>query len=326
MTDKRHFPIHVIPAFLIVSVVTSSAMATEQADRLLKRIGLDRGICVVLDDPDCKLAMEMAEKSKLLVYVQMPDAEHVDGARRAAEVAGLDARRLSIEQGSLSRLHLADNIADALVAGGDAGAISEAEALRVLRPGGRAFLGQRELVKPMPDGMDDWTHVYHGPDNNPVSQDRLVRAPYMTQFLADPRYGPAPQVSVAKVIDPRLDGFAVRLLDRFRKRGLKTESIQFGSPQVIVRQQFDTFELGQAVRQFRDAVQVFLSCIVAWDHWTTEKDLRTAVVQPSQICDDQRIRFARETLVQPRIGLFEIVKPQVDQWEQASHGAPECVA
>ncbi len=197
MIDKRLLPVHVILAFLTTTFVVSSASAGEEADRLVKRIGLDRGICVVLDDPNGELAMELAARSKLLVYVQMPSADHVDRARRAAEAAGVGARRLSIEQGELSRLHLADSVADAVVVVGDAKRISETEALRVLRPGGKAIIGQRELIKPMPDGVDDWSHAYHGPDNNPVSQDQLIRAPYMTQFLANPRYGPAPQVSVA---------------------------------------------------------------------------------------------------------------------------------
>ncbi|MHC4510136.1 MAG: outer membrane protein assembly factor BamB family protein, partial [Planctomycetota bacterium] len=136
-------------------------------------------------------------RSNLLVYVQLPGSEDVDRARRKAEAAGLDASRVQIDRGAPGRLHVADSIADALLAVGDAGKIPEAEALRVLRPGGRALLGRRELIKPFPEGMDDWTHAYHGPDNNPLSQDRLIRAPYMTQFLADPRYGPAPQLAVS---------------------------------------------------------------------------------------------------------------------------------
>ncbi|NQT14247.1 MAG: PQQ-binding-like beta-propeller repeat protein, partial [Planctomycetes bacterium] len=111
--------------------------------------------------------------------------------------AGLDAQRLVIDQGDPARLHLADNLADALIAPGGASQVAESEVLRVLRPRGRAIVGKRELVKPVPEGMDDWSHPYHGPDNNPVSEDRLIRAPYITQYLADPRYGPAPQLAVA---------------------------------------------------------------------------------------------------------------------------------
>ena len=44
--------------------------------------------------------------------------------------------------------------------------------------------------------MDDWSHPYHGPDNNPQSKDQVALAPYLTQFLAEPRYAPLPQVTV----------------------------------------------------------------------------------------------------------------------------------
>ena len=44
--------------------------------------------------------------------------------------------------------------------------------------------------------MDQWSHPYHGPDNNPQSTDQIARAPYLTQFLAEPYYGPMPEVTV----------------------------------------------------------------------------------------------------------------------------------
>lgn len=183
--------------FIAAAIFTRPATSDNVAERLLDEMNLKGGVCVVVGDSDCGLAIQLARDSGLLIYTQLPSAERVELARQAAEAAGLDATRLQIDQGDSSRLHLAGNVADALIAVGDASGLCEREVLRVLRPGGRALFGQRELTKPMPDGMDGWTHAYHGPDNNPVSEDRLIRAPYMTQFLADPRYGPAPQLTVA---------------------------------------------------------------------------------------------------------------------------------
>jgi len=200
MKSKRRFVNNLILVLLAGVVVVPSTIAEERTEPAiggLEWLGAKDGICVVLGDPSCELAIKMARESNLLVYVQLPGSEDVRRARRTAEAAGLNAARLQIDQGALSHLHLASNVADALIAAGDASELSEAEALRVLRPQGRALLGQRELVKPVPDGMDDWSHPYHGPDNNPLSQDRLIRAPYLTQFLAEPRYGPAPQLAVA---------------------------------------------------------------------------------------------------------------------------------
>ncbi len=186
-----------LAAWLGFAIAARPDMAEERTERLLERLDVNRGICVVLGDPSGELPIQLARESELLVYVQLPEAEQVDGARRKAEAAGLDATRLQVDQGDLRRLHLADNLADAVVAVSDTDRLLEAEVLRVLRPGGRALLGGREMVKPVPEAVDEWSHPYHGPDNNPLSQDRLIRAPYMTQFLADPRYGPAPQVAVS---------------------------------------------------------------------------------------------------------------------------------
>lgn len=164
---------------------------------ILEKIGVTRGICVVLGDTKCELALKLASQSELLIYVQLPREKDVEAARKTVDAAGFYGTRIFVEKGDLTRLHLADNIADALVAVGDAAGISRAEALRVVRPQGKAILGRKVLTKPFPKGMDDWSHPYHGPDNNPQSQDQIALAPYLTQFLAEPRYAPVPQVAVA---------------------------------------------------------------------------------------------------------------------------------
>ncbi|MHC4331225.1 MAG: hypothetical protein ACYSWW_24230, partial [Planctomycetota bacterium] len=186
---------------LLIIVLTmlclSQTQANERADSVLKEIGATRGICVLPGDTDCDLAIELAGKSDLLFYVQLQRARDVARACRAADEAGLFGTQIFIGKGSPASLHLAGNIADAVVIVDNTSNVSERDALRILRPGGKALLGTKVLVKPFPDGMDDWSHPYHGPDNNPLSEDRLIRAPYMTQFLSDPRYGPAPQLAVS---------------------------------------------------------------------------------------------------------------------------------
>ncbi|MFH1719197.1 MAG: PQQ-binding-like beta-propeller repeat protein, partial [Planctomycetota bacterium] len=167
-----------------------------QGQAFIEKIGVTRGICVVLGDPRCDLAVQLASQSELLVYVQLPRADDVEAARRVADEAKLYGTRIFVEQGALTRLHLADNLADALIAVGEGADISQAEAMRVLRPQAKALLGRKVIVKPFPTGIDDWSHPYHGPDNNPQSQDKVIVAPYLTQFLAEPRYAPLPQVTV----------------------------------------------------------------------------------------------------------------------------------
>jgi outer membrane protein assembly factor BamB len=164
---------------------------------IAERIGLTRGICVLLGDKNCETAVRLARQTKLLIYVQLESAEEVEAARRAADREGFYGNRIWLGEGDLSRVQLADNVADVLVAsGGAATKISKAEAFRVLCPRGKALLGRQTMVKPALQNVDDWTHPYHGPDNNPQSEDQVARAPYLTQFLAEPYYAPLPQVAV----------------------------------------------------------------------------------------------------------------------------------
>ncbi len=163
---------------------------------LLGQIGVTKGICALPGDRACELALSLARATDLMFYVQLPGAAEVESARRRAYDSGLYGTRIFVEQGPVDHLLLAGNVADAVIATGAAESMPVAEALRVVRPQGRVVLGARRETKAFPAGIDDWSHPYHGPDNNPVSHDKLARGPYLTQFLADPRYAPLPQVAV----------------------------------------------------------------------------------------------------------------------------------
>lgn len=176
--------------FVIIIVLLfclSLVDAAEDGRPILKEIGVARGICVLLGDTKCELAVKLARESELLIYVQLPRAQDVETARRTVDEAGLYGTRIFVEKGSLKSLHLTNNIADALVAVGKVTNISEKEALRVLRPGGKAVLGRKVLIKPLPEGADDWSHPYHGPDNNPP-----IERPYNCRALSDPVSGRPP--------------------------------------------------------------------------------------------------------------------------------------
>ena len=197
MTSRWQYLLRFRVGLLLGALLVPPTIGATEAPELLDKIGISRGICVVLGDACDKVAMDLARASDLLVYVQVANAEQATAARQAAEAMGLDATQLQIEQGDPSRLHLASNLANVVVVLGAESPTTESEILRVLRPRGRAWIGDKELTKPVPPGTDDWTHPYHGADNNPLSQDKNIIAPYLTQFLADPRYGPAPQVAVS---------------------------------------------------------------------------------------------------------------------------------
>jgi|GEM_PF-889910 len=178
----------------------SRSTASQQgltADQVLADLEYSRGIGVVLCDTLSSLPLQLTQRSEWLVYVQLKEAENLSRARRLADEVGLLNSQLYIEAGEWTHLHLADNLADFFVVEGETSADVEKEIQRVLRPDGKAYIGMKELVKPFPKGVDDWSHPFHGPDNNPQSQDKVALAPYLTQFLAEPHYAPAAQVAVA---------------------------------------------------------------------------------------------------------------------------------
>ena len=206
-----HWKNHVVSLACLLSIlaiVWSSAAVSgveaaairEEAQAALEKIGIDKGICVVLGLPQggVKTVADLARGSDLIVYFQSASAYEVNAMRHAAEKAGLLGKSVFADRGDLAAVHLADNLAGAvLVAPSVKGSVAEKEILRVLHPEGKAIVGDREIVKPCPAGGDVWSHPYHGPDNNPQSVDENVPAPYLTQFLADPMFSPMPEVTVA---------------------------------------------------------------------------------------------------------------------------------
>jgi outer membrane protein assembly factor BamB len=221
---------------LVISQLTVTASAEETntkalAEKLIDVVGVDRGLCAVLGG-DRGLAVHIVQCSNLLVHVREPESSVVIAQRRLAEEAGIGINRLVVEQGGLEKLPYANNMIDVIMAtriNGDMIArLSVSEVLRVLRPEGTAVIGiaggtgtQKlrqwaqagsvkelkvwkddhgtwlRLSKPRMEGVDEWTHWEHHPDNNPVSTDKVIKAPYMTQFLAEPFYIGMPAITTA---------------------------------------------------------------------------------------------------------------------------------
>jgi len=188
---------------LLAFAVTSARAveATSGAKEVLQRAGLEKGICVVLGLPTADgpaLVVDLAARSELTVYFQTPSAAEELAVRQAAAKAGLLGNRIFADRGSWDRIQLADNLAGAIwVAPAAQAHVPRAELLRVLHPEGNAIVGQEEVVKPFPAGIDAWSQPFHGSDNNPQSTDRVARAPYLTQFLAEPMFCAMPEVTVA---------------------------------------------------------------------------------------------------------------------------------
>lgn len=167
---------------------------------LVERVGSGAGIVAVVDWPgqDAASVVDLLRDNELTVYFQSDDPAQVREVRALGLVAGLLGKRLFVAPGTPRDIHLAGNLADCvLIAHSAAKAASDAEVLRVLRPQATAIVGDRRMVKETPTGTDDWSHPYHGPDNNPQSRDRLARGSLRTQFIAAPKFCPMPEQTVA---------------------------------------------------------------------------------------------------------------------------------
>ena len=193
--------------------------------------GTDRGLCAVLG-ADADLLAHLVVSTKFLVHVREPDQAKVAELRTLAEQVNVGIDRLVLERGPTDKLPYADNLVDVVMAtqlsADSLTALPVGELLRVLRPEGAAVVGTPRqdaldtktlrawaeaggaenvkvwqgalgawavCTKPRPAGMDDWSHWEHGPDNNPVSSDTVIKAPYMTQFLAEPYHVTMPAIT-----------------------------------------------------------------------------------------------------------------------------------
>ena len=225
-----------IPNLLLAQENDAPNGSSELAAQMLRDNPIGRGICAIVGG-DEKLPVQLARSSDLLVHVRQPDAEIAIQIRSLADQAGLSIERLAVDIGPVERLPYADRMIDVLIvpAATDEllSTLSASEVLRVLRPEGRALIaspngqpgsltkeklrhwndesitGSRfdvssndggvaaELVAPSLDGAGDWSHWEHSPDNNPVSEDAIIKAPYMTQFMAKPYYIAIPSITTA---------------------------------------------------------------------------------------------------------------------------------
>ena len=181
---------------IFVLFTATSTIAAPSVDDSLKKINTRNGIvCLLGLDGDASFPVSLAEASKLKVYFQSDDAKQVRAVRELAEASGLLGTRLFIDLGPSQSIHLANNIADAILVA-DGTDIPDAELLRALRPRASAYIADRKLTKPVPEGTEDWSHPYHGPDNNPQSNDQLARGKFRTQFIAAPKFSPMPEQTV----------------------------------------------------------------------------------------------------------------------------------
>jgi len=201
-----------------------AALYAEAAEHIVKRTGIDKGYCLVLDSGEGRLAYELARRTDLKIIGVENDASKVAAARQALDRAGLYGR-VVVHQGSFAQLPYTRYFANLIVSDdtlrtGKLPASAE-EVFRLLRPcGGAVALAQpvgkrdkRNLRRwgrnsiegwkvtkgdkivwglarrgKLP-GAGEWTHTHAEPGNSACSRDELIKGKMAIQWFGRPGPG-----------------------------------------------------------------------------------------------------------------------------------------
>ena len=195
----------VLAAALTLVCVLVESSAARDLDGLIELSGLNPGLIVVLD-PDDAGRLATHQESHCLVDVLLRSADAVQAARTAIAQSGRYGRTTAREYDG-EHLPYIDNLVNLVVAESES-RVSPEEIVRVLAPRGVALIrkeangkllsgfpdavveagpGYAMFEKPVPPGIDDWTHYLYDASNNAVSKDRLVGPPRCIQWVGSPR-------------------------------------------------------------------------------------------------------------------------------------------
>lgn len=226
------------------AAVASAAAATPEpaadlaavaAEEIVRRTGLSQGYCVDLGCGDGQLALQLAQRTKLLIYAVEDDAQLVERARRRLTDAGLYGSRVVVHQRDLSSCGYPSYFADLVVSSRSLdeqpSAERSREAARLRRPSGGALclgpVGEMQVqVRPALEGEGSWTHQYADAANTLCSQDATATGPLGMLWFRDvdfdipSRHGraPAPLYAAGRLFHEGLHGIVA--VDAYNGREL----------------------------------------------------------------------------------------------------------
>ena len=168
--------------------VAAAGEEAAQAREILSATGVKGGIIVHLGSGEGKLTAALRASDRFTVHGLDADAAKVEAARAYLHGHGLYGP-VSVERFRGASLPYAANLINLVVAE-DLGGIAMTEVLRVLAPGGVAYVkgaaGWTKTVKPRPDAIDVWSHYLHDAGNNAVARDTVAGPPRTLQWIAPP--------------------------------------------------------------------------------------------------------------------------------------------
>jgi outer membrane protein assembly factor BamB len=189
-----------------------AADAKATAEALLSFDGLRPGLCVVVGDARGELLTELAIAGKYHVHGLTSDRRSLERIRQYVASRDLYGQ-VVVDHSPLKHLPYASNLINVLVvedfADVQKNGLTLKEIMRVVAPESSALLGNApadlkpavmqagykdavinqkgiwtQIVKPRPEGMDEWPQPHHDASSASISGDRLVRPPNAVQWIA----------------------------------------------------------------------------------------------------------------------------------------------
>ena len=228
MFNKRIVPsVLMATALALVRPATASAQGAEGLDpqlldtaaQMVRASGVPGGVITVIGSTDADLALALGKQGGFIVQCLAADNASCDKLRKSIRAHGMYGA-VSASTLDSGRLPYAGSLVNIAVIAADAPlattGLTAKELLRALTPLGSAIVAKSpagdELVaalktagatapakavaasgwtilrKPWPANIDEWTHYLHGPDGNPVAQDRVVGPPAQYQWIDGPNW------------------------------------------------------------------------------------------------------------------------------------------
>ena len=179
-----------LQAVLFLSLFCIGVCSAQTPGQILQESGIQGGLIVHLGCGDGKLTAGFCVNDRYLVHGLDTDPANVSQARR--QIAAKDLYgKVSVDTFDGIHLPYIENLVNLLVAE-NPGKVSMDEVMRVLCPGGVAYIRQAgkwsKTVKSWPREIDEWTHYMHGPDNNAVANDTVIDSPRRLQWNGGPKW------------------------------------------------------------------------------------------------------------------------------------------